>query len=435
MNNTADLWKAALDLMAKSLTPTTIETWFGDAKLAEFSAEKIIITTPNQIKKNLISSKYMTLLSNTWKEIFSTDMEVLILTEDEYKTYLHNREMSTDTIDNEFTFDHFVVGNSNRFAHAAALATANNPGAIYNPLLIHGPSGVGKTHLLLAISNMVKKAHPDWRITYKSTEEFINEMVFAIQNGKTPEFRARYRQSHFLLLDDIQFISGKDSTQEEFFYTFNTLVDAKHQIVLTSDRPPKEMPLLEDRIRSRLESGLIVDINPPDYELRCALVNKKASLYGLDLSPEIVSFLSERIRSNVRQLEGAVKKINALHTYMGLPLTVDTAAKAIDDIYKENPGINPSPNYIIDVVSKFYGISSADITGSRRGKDISNARHCAVYLTRTMTKYSLPEIGAIFGGRDHTTILASVRKVEQDMRNSQDFKNSIEKLQKAIRQE
>ena len=435
MTNNADLWKTAQSLMARELSATTLETWFGDAALAEFTADRVIITTPNQVKQGLISNKYMPLMYKVWKEIFSTDMDVLILTEDEYRTLLTNREMSGDFVDNEFTFDHFVVGASNRFAHAAALAVANNPGAVYNPLLIHGPSGVGKTHLLLAISNMVKKAHPDWRITYKSTEEFINEMVFAIQNVKTAEFRATYRQSHFLLLDDIQFIAGKEATQEEFFYTFNTLIDAKHQIVLTSDRPPKEMQLLEERIRSRLESGLLADINPPDYELRCALVNKKASLYGFELSPAIVSFLAEKIRSNVRQLEGAVKKIYALHTYMNLPLTLETAAAAIDDIYKENPGINPKPSYIIETVSKFYGVSSEDIIGERRGKDIVSARHCAVYLIRTLTKYSLPEIGAILGGRNHSTILASVRKVEQDMREDLDYKNSIDKLIKAIRQE
>ena len=224
MNNTGDLWKAALNLMAAKLTPTTIETWFGDAALVEFSADRVILTTPNQIKQNLIQNKYLELLREIWREIFSSDMEVLVLTEQEYKIYLENREMESDGLDNEFTFDHFVVGNSNRFAHAAALAVANNPGTVYNPLLIHGPSGVGKTHLLLAISNKVKKEHPDWKITYKSTEDFTNEMVLALRNGKMQEFRNLYRQSHFLLLDDIQFIAGKDSIQEEFFTPLTPLL-------------------------------------------------------------------------------------------------------------------------------------------------------------------------------------------------------------------
>lgn len=435
MNNTGDLWKAALNLMAAKLTPTTIETWFGDAALVEFSADRVILTTPNQIKQNLIQNKYLDLLSEIWREIFSSDMEVLILTEQEYKVYLENREMESDGLDNEFTFDHFVVGNSNRFAHAAALAVANNPGTVYNPLLIHGPSGVGKTHLLLAISNKVKKEHPDWKITYKSTEDFTNEMVLALRNGKMQEFRNLYRQSHFLLLDDIQFIAGKDSIQEEFFHTFNALVEAKHQIVLTSDRPPKEIKRIEDRIRNRLEYGLLADINPPDYELRCAIVYKKSEVLGFTLPPIVVNFLAEKIKSNVRQLEGAVKKIKALNNFMGMPLTIDTAAAAIDDIYKENPGINPTPAYIIEVVAKFFGMSPSDLTGSRRGQDVVLARQTAIYLTRTLTKYSFPEIGAAFGGRDHTTIMHSVKKIEDTMRSDETLKNNIDLLLKAIRQE
>lgn len=435
MNNTGDLWKAALELMAAKLTPTTIQTWFGDAALVEFSAERVILTTPNQIKQNLIQNKYMELLCEIWREIFSSDMEVLILTEQEYKVFLENREMESDGLDNEFTFDHFVVGNSNRFAHAAALAVANNPGTVYNPLLIHGPSGVGKTHLLLAISNKVKKEHPDWKITYKSTEDFTNEMVLALRNGKMQEFRNLYRQSHFLLLDDIQFIAGKDSIQEEFFHTFNALVEAKHQIVLTSDRPPKEIKRIEDRIRNRLEYGLLADINPPDYELRCAIVYKKSEVLGFALPTPVVNFLAEKIKSNVRQLEGAVKKIKALNNFMGMPLTVETAGAAIDDIYKENPGINPTPAYIIDVVAKFFGMSPSDLTGSRRGQDVVLARQAAIYLTRTLTKYSFPEIGAAFGGRDHTTIMHSVKKIEDGMRRDETLKNNIDLLLKAIRQE
>jgi chromosomal replication initiator protein len=435
MNNTGDLWKAALELMAAKLTPTTIQTWFGDAALVEFSAERVILTTPNQIKQNLIQNKYMELLYEIWREIFSSDMEVLILTEQEYKVFLENREMESDGLDNEFTFDHFVVGNSNRFAHAAALAVANNPGTVYNPLLIHGPSGVGKTHLLLAISNKVKKEHPDWKITYKSTEDFTNEMVLALRNGKMQEFRNLYRQSHFLLLDDIQFIAGKDSIQEEFFHTFNALVEAKHQIVLTSDRPPKEIKRIEDRIRNRLEYGLLADINPPDYELRCAIVYKKSEVLGFALPTPVVNFLAEKIKSNVRQLEGAVKKIKALNNFMGMPLTVETAGAAIDDIYKENPGINPTPAYIIDVVAKFFGMSPSDLTGSRRGQDVVLARQAAIYLTRTLTKYSFPEIGAAFGGRDHTTIMHSVKKIEDGMRRDETLKNNIDLLLKAIRQE
>lgn len=309
------------------------------------------------------------------------------------------------------------------------------PAQVYNPLLIHGPSGVGKTHLLYAIAGTIKREHPEWRITYITAEDFTNEMVTALSQGKMIDFRAKYRQVNLLLVDDVQFIAGKASTQEEFFHTFNALTDAHSQIVLTSDRPPKEIAQLEDRIRSRFESGLLADIQPPDFETRCAIVIKKAEHLSLDMPREVVVFLAERITSNVRQLEGAVKKIKALRAFMGLPVNMETAQIAIEDIYRENPGINPTPAYIIETTAAFFGVMPSDITGSKRGQDIMLARQSAIYLTRRLTKHSLPEIGAAFGGRDHTTIMHSINKIENTMPKDEKLKANIESLIKTIRQE
>ena len=435
MNDTAALWQQARTLLSGELTATAVETWFGDAQLAEFSPDRVIMTTPNQVKQGLIRNKYADILRKVWKEIFAADMEVLLMTEGEYRVYLENLALSGDSAESEFTFEHFVVGTSNTFAHAAALYVSDHPGGNYNPLLIHGPSGVGKTHLLLAIADKVKKAHPDWKIVYKSAEDFTNDMVAALRNGKMQEFRDYYRQCHLLLIDDIQFIAGKDSTQEEFFYTFNSLREVKHQIVLTSDRPPKEINRIDDRIRSRLENGVLADIGAPDYELRCAIIYKKCEFLSFTLSSDVVHYLADHIKSNVRQLEGAVKKIKALHDFMDMPLNIETAQAAINDIYRENPGINPTPEYIIETVAKFFGMTSSDITGTRRGQDVVFARQCAIYLTRTLTKLSFPEIGAAFGGRDHTTIMHSVKKIEDAIHSDEATENNINLMIKAIRQE
>lgn len=434
MPNYSDLWSRALELMTEYYSKTTISTWFDDAALSELRGNRIIITTPQRIKKDVINERYLAKLRETWRDIFSDDMEVEVLTDEEFRLYLLEREKSDPTGADEYTFDNFVVGNSNRFAHAAAIAVAEKPAQAYNPLFIYGPSGVGKTHILYAIAHEIKRNHPDWKVVYKTSEIFINEMVAALSQGKMNDFR-EYRSADMLLIDDVQFLSGKVSLQEEFFHTFNAISGARHQIVLTSDRPPREIPKLEDRICNRFESGLLADINAPDYETRSAIIQKKAEYLGISLSNDIVVFIAEKITSNIRQLEGVVKKMKALNAFMGMPLDMDTAKRAIEDIYKENPGINPTPAYIIDAVASFYGVSAADITGSKRGQDIMLARQSAIYLTRKLTKHSLPEIGAAFGGRDHTTVIHSINKIEDLIRSNDTLKNNLNLIIKTIRQE
>ncbi len=434
MTNTAPLWATVLDMLAEKLNPVSLQTWFSDAAIGELLDSRVILTVPHTITKDVVCEKYQGMLEDIFEKIFSMPMEVLVLTDEEFRSYSESRKSAPAYMDGEFSFENFVVGNSNRFAHGAAVAVSQMPAQVYNPLLIHGPSGVGKTHLLYAIAGTIQRAHPEWHITYITAEDFTNDMVTSLSQGKMNDFRQKYRQVNLLLVDDVQFLSGKTSTQEEFFHTFNALFDAHRQMVLTSDRPPKEIPLLEDRIRSRFESGLLADIQTPDLETRSAIILKKAALLDLPIPREVVDFLAERISSNVRQLEGTVKKLKALCTFMNLPVNLETAQIAIEDIYRENPGINPTPQYIIETVAAYYGVTPSDITGSKRGQDIMQARQAAIYLTRRLTKHSLPEIGAAFGGRDHTTVMHSINRIENALAKDETVKTNIEALIKTIRQ-
>ena len=435
MTNIAPLWATVMEMLAERLNPVSLQTWFSGAAIGEYEDNRVILTLPHPMVKEVVCDKYQSLLEEIFNQIFSMPTEVRVMTEDEFRSYQAQRKTPPSYMNDEFSFENFVVGNSNRFAHGAAVAVSQFPAQRYNPLLIHGPSGVGKTHLLYAIAGTIQRAHPEWRITYITAEDFMNEMVTAISQGRTSDFRQKYRQVNLLLVDDVQFLSGKSATQEEFFHTFNALSDARRQMVLTSDRPPKEIPLLEDRIRSRFESGLLADIQPPDLETRSAIILKKAAILDLDLPQEVVDFLAERISSNVRQLEGTVKKIKALTTLMHLPVNLETAQIAIEDIYRENPGINPTPQYIIETVAEYFGVTPSDITGSKRGQDIMTARQSAIYLTRRLTKHSLPEIGTAFGGRDHTTVMHSINKIETALQKDETMRATIEALTKSIRRE
>ncbi len=434
MVNTEEFIEQIRGMLKEIYSETTVNTWFGDATIPEISANEIILVTTSQIKKNIIMTKYKDAFERCLKEIFSEDMPVQYMLEEEYKMHCQQRETSeTDYTGAEHSFDTFVVGSSNRFAHAAAVAVAAQPASAYNPLFIYGPSGLGKTHLMNAIAGNIKRARPAYRIIYVTGEDFTNEIITAISEGKTQEFRSKYRQADLLLVDDVQFIAGKVSTQEEFFHTFNTLYDSHKQIVLTSDRTPKEIEKLEDRLKTRFEWGLLADITPPDFETRCAIIMKKASALNVALTPDVVEFIASKITSNIRQLEGAVKKMMALHVFMEMPLDVHTAQRAVDDIYRAHPGLNPTPDYILAEASKYFNVSTADITGSKRGQEIMQARQVSIFLVRKLTKLSLPEIGSVFGGRDHTTIMHSINKVEDMMSKQPEFKKKVDGLEKAIK--
>ncbi|HHX53675.1 MAG TPA: chromosomal replication initiator protein DnaA [Clostridiales bacterium] len=329
----------------------------------------------------------------------------------------------------EYTFDNFIVGSSNKFAHAACTAVADKPGKSWNPLYIHGPSGLGKTHLLYAIINSVVARYPKSIIVYVNGEQFTNEIIEAIARGATSQFRAKYRTADMLLIDDIQFIAGKDATQEEFFHTFNALYEEQKQIIITSDRPPRDIRTLEERLRTRFEWGLIADIKPPDYELRIAIMQNKANAMGMNIPLDVFRFLSENLRSNVRQLEGAIKKIYA-HSYLTKePVTVEMALHCISDMVSGQQRAAVTPERIIAGVANKYGVSADDLKGKKRSQDIAEPRHIAIYIMRRMTEMSLPQIGREFS-RDHTTIMSSIAKIDERIKNNSVFEIEINELMK-----
>ena len=351
-------------------------------------------------------------------DIFSTDFEVKILHDLDYAELKDNRphRQSERFTSAEFTFETFVVGPSNKLAYAASVSVAEHPAQNYNPLLIYGDSGLGKTHLLYAIANGIRKENPDANIVYIKGDQFTNELIDAIKSGRNIEFRSKYREADLFLVDDIQFIAGKESTQEEFFHTFNKLYEEHKQIVLTSDRKPDDMLTLEERLRSRFLWGLTADINPPDYETRMAILKNKAKQLGLTLDDDVCNYIAVNITSNVRQIEGTVKKILAYRDLNNMPLDLPNISRAIDDMFKSEGNALPTPGLIVTQVCKFYNVDESVLRGTQKNKGTAEARQTAMYLIRKLTNLSLPEIGKEFG-RDHSTVLYAIRKVEVALKN------------------
>ena len=416
MNFPADIWAKVLSLMETEgdMTATTINTWFDDAVPVALEANRFILHTPTNFKRDIIVSRYLPAIQKALHELFSADFEVVVLGEGELEDF---GEKKTDELflpgTEEYTFERFVVGSSNKFAHAAALAVAEHPAQTYNPLFIYGESGLGKTHLLYAIAHKIHQNHPEYRIVYIKGDSFTNELIQAIREGRNPEFREKYRSADVFLMDDVQFIAGRESTQEEMFHTFNTLYEAGRQIVFTADRPPKEMLRLDDRLRTRFEWGLPVDIQPPDYETRVAIIKNKAIRMGMELPDAVLQFVAENITSNVRQIEGTVNKILAFQDLLGDSVDVKTVTRAVQDMFKDKSDILPTPDLIIEEVCKFYDIENEVLRGQGRTKDTSLARQIAIYLIRRMTTLSLKEIGREFDNRDHSTILSSLTRIEK----------------------
>lgn len=417
MNSQADVWAKILSLLEKEMTSTAVTTWFDDAVAVDLTDDTLVLYTPVPFKHDVISRTYLPALKKALFELFAKDFEVRLLTGDELEAYRRERPAPPAGQDiGHYTFDRFVVGNSNKFAHAAARAVADNPAKSYNPLFIYGESGLGKTHLLYAIAHTVRENHPDFRIVYIKGDDFTNEMVQALREGKNMEFRGKYRQADLFLVDDIQFIAGKDSTQEEFFHTFNTLYEAKKQIVLTSDRPPKDMRGLEERLRSRFEWGLIADIQPPDYETRLAIIKNKSVQLGLDLPDAVLEYIAENITANVRQLEGAVQKLLALQSLMGDNISVASVFKVVTDVVRDQTALLPSASLIIEEVSKFYGVEEEAVRGQQRDRETAFARQVAMHMIRQLTNLSLDAIGKEFDGRDHTTVIYSLDRIKEQMK-------------------
>ncbi len=401
-----------MDVLSQELTPTAIATWFSDCEPIEIESCNLVIHTPSEFKRDIIMSRFADTIKQALSDIFSADFGLIVLAGDEINDY-QSAKADEDPLPEMagYTFDRFIVGNSNKFAHAAAVAVSEKPGSAYNPLFIYGNSGLGKTHLLLAIGQALHEKNPDVKIAYIKGDEFTNQLIKAIKDGTGEEFRLKYRNVDLFLVDDIQFIAGKNSTQEEFFHTFNNIYEAGHQIVITSDRPPLEMSLLDDRLRTRFEGGLMADIQPPDMETRMVIIRNKAAQFGLVLDDDAVTYIAETITSNVRQIEGVVKRLTAYKEI--LDSTIDTVAvkRAIKDVIRIGTFI-PSPQLIIKETARYYSLTEEDLRGQNRSKNTATARQISMYLIRTLTNLSLKDIGAEYEARNHSTVLASIKKIE-----------------------
>ena len=426
MNSLNDIWASVMEILSGELTQTAVNTWFSDCTPVEIGDNTLVLHTSSDFKRSIIKSRFEETICSALYELFSCPFELVVLAgEDELQEYREKKPSSEDMPEMDgYTFDRFVVGPSNKFAHAAAIAVAQNPGKIYNPLFIYGNSGLGKTHLLLSIGQAIRQSTPAANIAYVKAEDFVNQMIRSIQSGATEAFRQKYRNADLLLMDDIQFIAGKESTQEEFFHTFNCLYEAGKQIVITSDRPPLEMVKLDDRLRTRFEGGLLADVQPPDVETRMAIIRNKAAQFGMMLSDDVVKYIAENITSNVRQLEGVVKRLTAYRDILDDTITVDSVKRAIKDVIRTGAYI-PTPEVIIEETARYYQLTGDDLRGQRRSKNTAMARQVSMYLMRNLTNLSLQDIGSEYGDRNHSTVLSSIRKVEDLLKSNPDMAGTV----------
>ena len=423
------------DNLQTRFSPTVFQLWFSELQLLEMSDQHMEFCTNGDFKCATLNNRYMDVIRDAISEVVGFDMPFRIVsntifersmpqgeddprvpTPEDDKAMEIGMKIEGQSIVEEYTFDNFIVGESNKFAHAACVAVANKHDT-YNPLFIYGPSGLGKTHLLFAITNEMKRSGDAVRFVYKKCEEFTNEMIAALKNGTMERFRDRYRTAEVLLIDDIQFIAGKTAIQEEFFYTFNALYENNKQIILTSDRPPKEINPLEERLCTRFEWGIIADIQPPSEELRHAIIRQKADSLGIVIPEDALAFLTNSLQKNIRQIEGAIKKIHAISSLASVPITLDMCRRAIADIVS---GVEPSPvtvERIFKIVAENYGVAVEDIKGQKRNANIAMARHMCIYLVRQNTNLSLEDIGAKFD-RDHSTVISSIRRIEDEKAKS-----------------
>ena len=426
MNSVVDVWKKVLKILGEDLTETAINTWFIDCSAIEFSDSRLFLHTPSALKKSVIEDRFIGSIKNALNELFSGDVDVIVLDDEGLRAMTEaSAEPDYSSVD-EYTFERFVVGNTNKFAHAAALAVAEKrQKQDFNPLFIYGESGLGKTHLLHAIRHSVEKNFPHFHIVYVTGENFTNELIEALKLGKNVEFRDKYRGADLFLMDDIQFIARSISTQEEIFNTFNTLFTLGKQIVFTSDRPPQEIHTLEDRLKTRFESGMMADIKPPDDALRVAIIRNKAEQLGVILPDDVTNYIADNLSSNIRQLEGAVKMIIAYRDIMDDDITVESVKARLKDMFKGTRDLIPTVDVIIEETSNYYMLTPEDLKGQSRTRDTALARQVAMYLIRKFTNLSLKDIGSLFEGRDHSTVISSINNIEKRMLGSQDFSGII----------
>lgn len=431
MSAASDVWGMVLNQLSAKVTTTAINTWFTDCEPVDIDDHKLVLRTTSELKKAVIAKRFSDMITSALCEIFSCgEFELLLLDKDQGYTTTVDGTSTGLPKKKGFTFDDFIVGSSNRFAHAAAVAVSENPGTKYNPLFIYGNSGLGKTHLLLAIGHAVQEKHPEMNIAFVKGEGFTIELVKAIKEGKTEEFRNKFRTVDLLLIDDIQFIAGKQSTQNEFFHTFNDLYEAEQQIVICSDRPPIEMSLLDDRLRTRFEGGLMVDITPPDYETRIAILRDKAAKTGLVLSDETLSYIANKVKANVRQLEGVVKKLEAYREILGGEITKEYIDDIIEEVSGEDEPI-PTPDVIIRETARYFNLTPDDLKRSIQTKNISLARQISMFIMRDLTPMTFTDIGKVFK-KDHSTVLSAVKKITALKESDPKTANTIRDIESNI---
>lgn len=429
------IWEKTLAIIKDYLSKPSYETWFKTTEVIEESEDKLKIGVISEFAKDWLRSNYLSLIKEVLRAVAGKDVEVefvVVKKESDEKEEVRVEQKNNFGLNENYTFENFVVGESNKLAHAACLAVAKNPGRAYNPLFIYGGVGLGKTHLLQAIGHYIIKTKPALKVTYVTSEVFTNEVINSIQKNKMNEFHEKYRNIDCLLIDDIQFLAGKERTQEEFFHTFNTLHNNYKQIVITSDRVPKEIPTLEDRLRSRFEWGLMVDIAPPDFETRVAILKKKAEKEKIFVPDEVFNFIAERITSNIRELEGALIRILAHASLSNQEITLDYARKVLSGVYDKTKKVELSPEKIKTAVADYFSLSVKDLEGERRSQDYVVPRQIAMYLIRELTNVSLPQIGEIFGGRDHSTVLHSIEKIKKELKKDENLRACIEDLKRLL---
>lgn len=436
-----DIWQKTLQILKNELTVVSYNTWIKTIEPISIDENTITLGVEVEFNKGILESRYSSLIQNAIKHITQKEYDIkFIITSEETLYNLQNEQQikqrnyedyQASPLNPKYTFDTFVVGNSNRLAHAAALAVAEAPSKAYNPLFIYGGVGLGKTHLMQAIAQYILSHNPIIKVLYVSSEKFTNELINSIRDDKNEEFRNRYRTIDVLLIDDIQFIAGKERTQEEFFHTFNALYESNKQIIISSDRPPKDIPTLENRLRSRFEWGLITDIQPPDFETRIAILKKKAQLEKLIISDDVLVYIADKIESNIRELEGSLNRVIAYASLTNSPININLAEEALKDILQNKTRII-TPEKIKKIVSKYFNINEDDFKSQKRSRNIAFPRQIAMYLCRELTNLSLPKIGKEFGGRDHTTVIHACEKVLEDMEKDLELKETIEEIKKNI---
>lgn len=452
MNIGENLWHDIVEKLKEEFSETTVGLWFGSATIGSLDGDSVTIVAEDDFKKSIIEKKYLPVLERMFEELLGFKVEVRVdsATGDsdarsEERLFVtsapparpdpaaQEKPAAGPNLRSEYTFDNFVVGSSNQLAQAAAYAVAQHPAELYNPLFLFGPSGLGKTHLLFAIMNEVRKLHPNFNILYVTSEEFTNELIdaLALRQNRNLAFKEKYRNVDMLLVDDVHFIAGKYSVQEEFFHTSNALYNEKKQIILTSDRPPRDISYLESRLQTRFESGLMADIQPPDTELRAAIFKMKTQLLGIRLDNEVLTYLSENITNNVRQIEGALKRLRAQSFITGEPISKAMAADVLKDFFTTDGAERVTIEKVFSFVSRRYGFSTEDIRGKKRTSDIVYVRHIAMYLCTEYTGLSLKAIGRQFG-RDHSTVINARDNVINRMKKDSAFDKEIRELSKEL---